>query len=84
MTTMPEIQHHLLQASRVVTRLVEEGLRVEEIRIQGRARPAVQVRHDRRNRKLHGSRYAWGQDARGRFERFAVTMDGVQVQWEVR
>lgn len=84
MTTTPNLQHSLLQASRVVARLVEDGLRVEEIRIRGRAQPAVQIHYNVRTGRLHGRRYAWGHDVRGRFERYAAQVDGVQVQWEVR
>ena len=84
MQSTPEIQDNLLQASRVAARLLQDGLRVEEIRIQGRAQPAVRIRDGRGNWHLHGYRYAWGRDSVGRFERFATRLDGVQIQWEVR
>ena len=54
MTISSDIQHHLFQASHVVARLVKDGLRVEEIRIEGRAQPAVQLRHTPRTSQLHG------------------------------
>ncbi len=78
------IQHHLHQVSHVVAHLLEKGLRVEQIRIQGRAQPAVCLRNTGRTAQLNGSRYAWGLDEQGRFERYAALIDGVQVQWEVR
>ncbi|HXH03650.1 MAG TPA: hypothetical protein VNN09_10050 [Candidatus Competibacteraceae bacterium] len=78
-------QHDALsQASHVATRLLQEGLQVEQIRILGRARPAVQVRVRHLPAHLKGSRYAWGCDRDGRFERYAALVDGVQVQWELR
>ncbi len=84
MNSTPQIQDSLLQASRVVARLLQDGLRVQEIRIQGRAQPAVRIRDGHQNGCLHGARYAWGRDSDGRFERFATRVDGVQIQWEVR
>lgn len=84
MNKTPQLQENLLQASRVVARLQRDGLRVEEIRIQGRAQPAVCIRDGRHNGQLRGACYAWGRDHVGRFERFATRMDGIQIQWEVR
>lgn len=84
MTLLYSDDHPLLQAGRVAARLAESGFRIQEIRIQGRAGPAVQVRPWQRTAPLRGSLYAWGWDATGRFERYAARVDGVQVQWEVR
>lgn len=84
MTTVhPDLQDNLIQASQVAARLVKDGIPVNEIRIRGRARPAVQIRNTR-GHALQGIRYAWGFDKQGGFERYAALMDGVQVQWEVR
>ena len=83
MMMLPGLESRLLDASRIAARLMREGLRVEQIRIHGRARPAVQIHPDPRS-TLTGCRYAWGRDDRGGFQRYATDIDGVQVQWEVR
>jgi len=83
-TSHPDIKVSLLRASHVAAQLVQDGLRVEEIRIRGRAQPAVQICPNRYIGTLNGRRYAWGNDIQGPFERYAALMDGVQVQWEIR
>ncbi|NJN46828.1 MAG: hypothetical protein HC808_10500 [Candidatus Competibacteraceae bacterium] len=83
-TSHPDIKASLIRASHVAAQLVQDGLRVEEIRIRGRAQPAVQIRPNPNTGALNGRRYAWGRDIQGPFERYAALLDGVQVQWEIR
>ena len=83
-TPHPDIKVSLIRASHVAAQLVQDGLRVEEIRIRGRAQPAVQIHPNRYTGSLNGRRYAWGRDRQGSFERYAALLDGVQVQWEIR
>ena len=42
----------------------------------------IQLR--RASASLQGHCYAWGVDGRGRWERHATRLDGVQVVWEIR
>lgn len=89
-TAQSDLQEHLIRASQVAARLVKDGIPVNEIRIRGRARPAVQIRarmheaHTPSLQAFQGIRYAWGCDQQGGYERYAMLIDGVQVQWEVR
>ena len=68
--------------TRVIEKLLDSGAQVREIRVHGRARPAIVLN---RPPQLSGNAYAWGKDKRGRrYERQACTLDGVQIQWEAR
>ncbi len=77
-------EDNLLHAGRVAATLRARGLTVEGIRLNHRRRPSIQVVPRAGNCPLSGSRYAWGRDTRGRFERYAAVVDGVQVEWEFR
>lgn len=77
-TLVSELKH----ITQVIEQLVHSGAQVREIRLHGRARPAI-VLNRPFNKNLSGKTYAWGKDAQGRhYERQACSVNGVQVQWE--
>ena len=70
----------LKNITRVIEQLIDHGAQVREIRLHGRARPAIMLN---RGPQSSGNAYAWGTDQQGRYyERRACTLDGVQIQWE--
>lgn len=96
---------NLLPAAQCAQGLIGRGASVAEIRIKGRARPAVMLDRPPYGQQLYPvivtgtlaadaippaswspteTRYAWGVDARGRWERHCALVDGVQVIWEQR
>lgn len=84
MPALNSVSDQLMDATRVAAGLLRQGLRVEGIRIHTRGRPSVRVRPGAARVPLNGSRYAWGRDTAGSFERYAALVDGVQVEWELR
>ena len=78
------LHQDLLTTANLVTRLRQCGAVIREIRLHGRAKPAVVLKRPPTNLGLQGIRYAWGVNQRGqRFERHACQLDGIQIQWEV-
>lgn len=84
MHALNSVSDQLLDATRVAADLLRQGWRVEGIRIHARGRPSVRVRPGTARLPLSGSRYAWGRDTAGAFERYAALINGVQVEWELR
>lgn len=79
-----ELISELQQTTRVVEHLIACGAQVREIRVYGRARPAIVLnRPPRLPSTISSNIYAWGIDNCGRhYERRACTIDGIQIQWE--
>lgn len=79
------IVDQLQDATLLASKLTASGLRVREIRVHGRARPAIVLHRSPANKvpQLSGNIYAWGVDPAGNhYERRACTVDGIQIQWE--
>jgi len=77
-----ELQH----THRIAAHLIANGVQVREIRVHGRARPAIVLNRPPQLPVAVASKaYAWGIDHCGKpYERHACAIDGVQIQWEIQ